>query len=371
LKKKKTNNDFTLPSFELYEEQRVVVEEMSGEYCLKAIYAFFGDDPDTAEKIMDEQLSAKPFERSFCQMAMKKLQGEQKHHKRKLQSIKLYRDWAPYVKRMDDSEIALKTIYEYVCDGSRATIDDDFKQAFLESSFEKIDGERERYLKRQEVNRQNAMQRWHSDDESDSIRNDADKCETIRKNTNPPIDSDSLSSIDSGSDSGAKATPVATPVVESESEAQEKSDFSDASGGRGDAGSDRGGALKAAHRPAAAAEWDRETIHNTIIKHHIDINSDGLTEFLAEVRDNDGYLWGRPITNRIRALRAWAKKHPEFSRHEDSQKAQRAHKSDEPIEKHRAAKSPRKSHKKNHKSTYQKKRRKNERRERHARRKPH
>lgn len=219
------------------------------------------------------------------------------------QSITLYKDMAPQVLELTESEAGMiyQAIFRYTCYGE----DTDFSQydRFIRSLWEttkmKLQAGEDHNKQISETNRNNVMKRWNKE-----------KCNTDeyeRKQTNTDeYERTTYTITDTGTNS---VTPTISSTV---TNTEQDSNFSASVDRRSDAA-----AAKA--DPLVGDLFSTKQITAISKKNKVDLTSEGIQVFYEEMQESGWILYNKKVEKKgiTRALRAWAKYHPEYAQNLD------------------------------------------------------
>lgn len=233
-------------------------------------------------------------------------------------SFVLYKDSRIFINRLDIRQrgILMTAIFDYVCD---ETVFDFKGDEMLQMCFEIIksylDRDEKKYRERCEKNRENIEKRWGKK----RNQSNTNVCKRNQSNTNY-TDNDTDKDTDTDSDNDT--------VSDTDTETDTQNEDVDC------VSVDRQSASAAAEsaEPPSGDLFSVKQLIATAKKNKINITTDGIEVFYEEMHENDWVLYDKPIKKRgiVKALRGWAKYHPEYSPENIIQEAQEIHNKENP-----------------------------------------
>lgn len=213
-------------------------------------------------------------------------------------SFILYKDSRIFISRLTKSQRGelLMAIFDYACDKLIPDFEDD---PMLDMCFEMIraylDRDEKKYKERCEKNRENIRKRWNKSNTNANNRNKSNTNYTD-KDTDKDKDTDTDSDNDTVSDTD---TEKGTEQNASDLDSVERPAVADAE--------------KTAPPPADLFSFKQ--VKASAKRNKVNLTEEGLEAFYEEMLIEGWTLYGKPIERRYfaRALREWAKRHPEYS----------------------------------------------------------
>lgn len=222
--------------------------------------------------------------------------------KNNYQSITLYKDMAPQVLELTESEAGriYQAIFRYTCYGEDTDFsnEDRFIRSLWETTKLKISAGEAHSKKISETNSSNAKKRWEKEKgnatECDRIQSDATEC-------------DRTTITDTVTGTNSSTLTISSTVTNTNTE---HADAVFDSGNR-----PAGAAAAESAAPQAADLFSVKQLLATAKKNKVNLTEEGVHIFHEEMQDSGWILYDEPVEKKyiVRVLREYARKHPEYS----------------------------------------------------------
>ena len=211
----------------------------------------------------------------------------------------LYKDSRIFINRLNNSQRGelLLAIFNYVCDGVISDFNDD---VMLQMCFDMIkaylDRDEKKYQQECKKNKENIEKRWSKNrNQSNTKVYDRNQSNTNYTDKDTDKDTDTVSDTDTDSD------------TDNETETDQAYAVS------GDRQSASAAAINA--EPPPGDLFSVEQLVSTSKRNKVELSSEGVKIFHEEMQESGWVLYGKPIEKKgiVKALRGWAKYHPEYA----------------------------------------------------------
>lgn len=213
-------------------------------------------------------------------------------------SFILYKDSRIFINRLNNSQCGelLLAIFDYVCDGVVPEFQDDM---MLQMCFDMIksylDRDEKKYQQKCKKNRENIEKRWSKNrNQSNTKVYDRNQSYTNYTDKDTDKDTDTVSDTDTDSDTDTETDTDQACAVSV----------------------DRQSASAAAinAEPPPGDLFSVEQLVSTSKRNKVELTPEGVKIFHEEMQESGWVLYGKPIEKKgiVKALRGWAKYHPEY-----------------------------------------------------------
>lgn len=215
-------------------------------------------------------------------------------------SFILYKDSRIFINRLNKCQRGelLLAIFDYVCDGIIPDFEND---AMLQMCFDIIrsylDRDEKKYQDKCKKNKENIEKRWMKNrNQSNTKGYDRNKSNTNYTDKDTDKDTDTVSDTDTDSDTDTETDTEQADAVS--------------------ASVDRPASSAAAEtaEPPSGDLFSVKQLISTAKRNKVELTSEGIMVFHEEMQENGWMLYGKPVEKKgiVKALRGWAKYHPEF-----------------------------------------------------------
>lgn len=222
--------------------------------------------------------------------------------KNNYQSITLYKDMAPQVLELTESEAGriYQAIFRYACYGEDTDFsnEDRFIRSLWETTKLKISAGEAHSKEISETNSSNAKKRWEKE------KGNATGCGRIQSNA---TGCDRTTITDTVTGTNSLTSTISSTVTKTDTDhADAVSDSADRPAGA------------AAAEGAAPQDSDLFSVKQLLAiaeKNKVNLTGEGVQAFHEEMQESGWLLYDRPVEKKgiVKALRGWAKYHPEYS----------------------------------------------------------
>ena len=216
-------------------------------------------------------------------------------------SFILYKDSRIFINRLNNSQRGelLSAIFDYVCDGVIPEFQDDM---MLQMCFDVIksylDRDEKKYQQKCKKNKENVEKRWSRNrNQSNTKVYDRNQSNTNYTDKDTDKDTDTVSDTDADSDTD---TETDTDTDQAHAVSVDRESASAA-------------AVNA--EPPPGDLFSVEQLVSTSKRNKVELTSEGIKIFHEEMQESNWVLYGKPVEKKsiVKALRGWAKYHPEYA----------------------------------------------------------
>lgn len=224
-------------------------------------------------------------------------------NKKIYQSIILYKDMAPQILELEKVEAGeiLQAIMRYSCYGEDTDMSqyDRFVRSLWKTIKLKLDAGEVHDKEISETNRKNVMKRW------EKKSNDTTEYDRIQSSEVGTTEYDRTTITDTVTGTISSTTTNSSTVTKQE---QADADTVFADWKSASAAADNA-------EPPSGDLFSVKQLISTSKRNKVELTSEGVAVFHEEMQDSGWILYGEPVKKKFitRALRAWAKYHPEYA----------------------------------------------------------
>lgn len=219
--------------------------------------------------------------------------------KNNYQSITLYKDMAPQVLELTREEAGdiYQAIFRFSCYGEDTDFSkcDRFVRSLWETTKLKLQSGEIHDKQISNTNRENARKRWEKE------KGSSEECVRIQSNA---TQCDRTTYTDTITGTNSPTTTISSTVTDTE---QDRAVFDSV---------DRQAASAAAKaEPPAGDLFSAKQLEVIVTKNKVNLTQEGIKEFYDQMQDDRWTLYSKPVERKtiLRALRAYAKHHPEYA----------------------------------------------------------
>lgn len=224
--------------------------------------------------------------------------------KRSYQSITLYKDMAPQILELEKVEAGeiLQAIMRYSCYGEDTDMSqyDRFVRSLWKTIKLKLDAGETHDREISETNRNNAMKRWEKE------KGNATACDGMQSNKSDATACDGTTYTNTVTGTNSSTITISSTVTNTE-QANANADSDSANLLTSSAAAESA-------EPSAGDLFSLDQIKKKVKSGKVDLSEEGVKAFYEQMQDDSWMLYGKPVEKRylLRALREWARKHPEY-----------------------------------------------------------